>query len=325
MPEIKVRLTGDNADFKKKLEESSAESRLMAAEMREHFVDLAERAGDIAGESGLGKIGGILKDLSSGAVLAFGTALVGAVAEGVKKASEFADAVARLGIAMGNMQLGKEMGEYIEKLAKIGAGPTKEQLTSAAFSMMSTGTMTEENVRRWIPRIQNLNAANPQISAEEWGEMIAGGSVGITRGLEHAPIVRGAMQASGLKDPLGALAWAADTTFGNSLNIMAAQPSGQMEGIKRAAGGAIDQLGTGILQMLFDPQYFEQMIKSPSAGWGGKGSQIAPGIFSNNPSMFGGPMAPAADLQDAAKSLKDSATINQEILQAIKEAFNASD
>ena len=43
MAEIKVRLTGDNADFKKKLEESSAESRMMAAEMREQFLDLWER------------------------------------------------------------------------------------------------------------------------------------------------------------------------------------------------------------------------------------------------------------------------------------------
>src|SRR5208282_219419 len=97
MPEIKVRLTGDNADFKKKLEESSAESRAMAAEMKAQFGEVREKAAEIAGENGLGGIGNILKDLTGGAVIAFGAALLSAVVDAVKEAGKMQSLVASLG------------------------------------------------------------------------------------------------------------------------------------------------------------------------------------------------------------------------------------
>src|SRR5271166_3609908 len=85
MAEIKVRITGDNADFKKKLEESAAESRLMAAEMHEQFSKVKETVVDIAGESGLGKISQMLGAGGlAGAAVAFGSSLV----EGIKSAIE---------------------------------------------------------------------------------------------------------------------------------------------------------------------------------------------------------------------------------------------
>jgi hypothetical protein len=300
MPEIKVRVTGDNGDFKKKLREASEESRVAAAEMREQFGELAHRAGDIAGEFGLGKVGHLLKDLTGGAALAFGTALVGGLLEGIKKASEFGDALARLGIQMGNLQAGKELGEYVERLALAGpGGPTKEALLGASQTMLGAG-MREEEVRAWLPRIQRLSAG-AGLQAEQLGEMIAGGSVGITRGLEHSPLVRGAMQASGQSDPLKALAWVSDTVYASALDVMSARPSGRIEGTKRQIGSVIEQMGASFLDPTLDPAgYYERQRAAAglfSSGLNPQGLSLGPsqGIF------------PAgSDLKEAAKNIRDA-------------------
>src|SRR5271165_2775375 len=129
MAEIKVRITGDNADFKKKLEESSAESRLMAAEMRAQFGEIKEAAGDIAGEAGLGKIGGMLSNLTGGAV-AFGAALLGGVLDTAKEFMKMESLITQLGTRAGSQFVGKEMAEWIGSIVSI--GPNKEQLIGSA-------------------------------------------------------------------------------------------------------------------------------------------------------------------------------------------------
>jgi len=249
MAEIKVRITGDNADFKKKLEESSAESRLMAAEMHEQFSQVKDKVLDVAGENGLGSIAKILGGLST-PIAAFGTAIVAAVGEGIKKTLEWQDLVVRTGTLIGSQGAGKEVAEFIEKAASVGVGPSKDQLM-LAYQSMVRGNISPEDAKQWIPRIQNLAQAHPEIGAPEWGEMIGGGSVGITRGLMHNEDVRKAMSIYGQNDPLRALFTLGGPggLYGNAILDKLNTTGGQMSATGRGVGEALESVG----KFLTDP------------------------------------------------------------------------
>jgi len=248
MAEIKVRITGDNADFKKKLEESSAESRLMAAEMREQFNLVKEKVGEVAGENGLGKISHVLGDIigGPGGAIAFGAALLGGVVDAVKEAAKFEGIMARLGTQFGSAFMGKEMGEFIESIQTI--GPNKEQLAGAAM-MLGRGGMTMEEVKLNLPRLQKLAIG----TGEDIGtlaEEFAKGEVGIPRGLQRNVDIRAAAQQYGERPAIDLLRLMTDPggKYFNAIQDQLDTPGGKLGQLGVNFGKTTERVGAAILE-----------------------------------------------------------------------------
>ena len=302
MAEIKVKLSGDNSDFKRKLAEASAESRAKAAEMIEHFEGVKESIGEIGSDSGLGRIGGLLTGLTGGAV-AFGAALLTGITKAVGEAMKLDALRVRMGTQLGSQLAGKDLDEFINSILTI--GPNKEELMRSA-GKLGEAKWSPEEIKRTLPAIQKL-AIGRGLPAEEIAEEIAGGSVGITRKLEHDPMLRAIMKDFPGQDPVKALIASAMTPGGrffNAINDALSSPSGKMASAGVAVAKTTEKAGeiglgllTGDMGVAF-PDLFKDLPKYRGA------PHLGTPLGSGSQGQASGIIIP---ISEAAKSLRESA------------------
>jgi len=137
MPEIKVKISGDNSGFNRAMKDASSTSRAFAGEVKSEVAGVTDVLTKVAGGSGFGKLASLLGAGGlAGAAVSFGVALVGAVKGGVDAFEKLETAQARASAAFGS----KGMAFQLKEWAKQNAGSlAPEDLVGAATAIKEGG------------------------------------------------------------------------------------------------------------------------------------------------------------------------------------------
>jgi hypothetical protein len=169
MAEIDVKIKGDDADFKRKLEESALATKEFASFAKEQMLAFKETAADVMGESGFGLVG---KGITGGqvAIVAFGAAIAEAFKKAVEGATEFEKQSKSLGFALGIARAGMsdDLMKWTESVSGAMGGIDEDVKTFHGLIGVGMGV---EQAKNQLIDIQNV-AAKTGSSVEEVGNAI---------------------------------------------------------------------------------------------------------------------------------------------------------
>lgn len=167
MPEVDVKIKGDDSDLKKKFEESAKQAKEFGDKIKEQLNQAKDVAVDFAGEQGLGKIAG---QLGSGlGIAAFGTAIAKLFTDSVESASKLETELVKLGSALGPAQAGmaRDLKDWLESVSA-GMGGVEENMK--VFQGL-VHLFPVEEAKRMLIDIQNA-ALQMRIPVDQLGDAI---------------------------------------------------------------------------------------------------------------------------------------------------------